>query len=52
MINKINHISIDGINALIDACLVKDKVAFAIVGEMDSKQTEYFYKHFLDALNN
>lgn len=52
MINKINHISIEGINTLIDACLDNDKVAFAIVGEIEPGQTETYYKHFLKVLNS
>jgi predicted Zn-dependent peptidase len=52
MINKINHISIEGINSLIDVCLDKDKVAFAIVGEIETKHTEAYYKHFLSVLND
>lgn len=52
MINKIDHIRIEGINALIDVCLDKSKVALAIVGEIDSKMTEVYYKHFLEILND
>lgn len=50
MLEKINGIKKEGVSQLIDQCFDTDKVAMAIVGDIEKHETESLYKMFLSDL--
>ncbi|HAS74119.1 MAG TPA: hypothetical protein DCS67_08245 [Clostridiales bacterium UBA8960] len=52
MLDKINGIQLSGVTLLIDQCFANEKIAMAIVGDIEKQETESLYKMFCNALTN
>lgn len=50
MMTKINNIKMETVNALIDLCFEKEKIALAIVGDVDKALTERLFNMLKDGI--
>ncbi|OJV64644.1 MAG: hypothetical protein BGO41_13655 [Clostridiales bacterium 38-18] len=51
MLDKINHISMAGVNELISMCLSPTKVAMAVVGDVERIEIEKLYSNFVSRIS-
>ena len=52
MLDKINHISINGVNELIKMCLTPSTIAMAVVGDVEKSEIEMLYDDFIRTISN
>ncbi|MCA0384133.1 MAG: insulinase family protein [Firmicutes bacterium] len=51
MLGKINNIQREGVIRLVDQCLNTDKIALAIVGDIERHETQALYNRFINQLS-